>query len=83
MLQFTLLVLLGLVVRPTVGQSCEDDDVIDGTTTEWSEWTPCDNRCGQGVTTRDRECDIKPDAYGNSERRGQGTTQQCIDYSSS
>lgn len=44
----------------------------NGGWTEWSEWTPCDRKCGSGQRVRERSCTNPPPSNGGKYCEGEG-----------
>ncbi|XP_078312840.1 A disintegrin and metalloproteinase with thrombospondin motifs adt-1-like [Crassostrea virginica] len=58
-----------------VGPPCP----IDGAWSDWSSWSPCSNRCGEGQETRTRTCTNPAPAHGGKECPGEAKeTRACI-----
>ena len=53
------------------------EEIVDGNWGEWSQWTPCSQKCNGGMRTRERLCNNpEPSEFGKS-CEGEGEDSQA------
>ena len=56
----------------------EIGDPVNGSWTDWGEWTACSPTCGNGTETRSRSCTNPAPRYGGEDCEGDAVeTREC------